>query len=319
MSRDIEVALIDRDEQQPRKHFDETQIAELAQSIAASGLIQPIMVRPAGGRYVIVHGERRFRACVSLGWQQIPATVAEIDDETVMWWALIENIQRADLSPIEEAEAYQRALSSGITQAALGEKVGKSQSHIASKLRLLGLPPYIREGIAKGRITEGHAKQLLRLKGNSEALMTLYGVACDFSVAETKTIVDRAFAIIDLMAAIQAQNWGQADAILVTLPDAPQNNPLGREGLLRYAEAVTERFYTLLPEYRPKAGSWDGYEPTESNQLWLETFGAHYIIEQQRLPDDLTARWALQLRMASAIEPGGFPFVCNLLLGVPHE
>ena len=164
MSRDILLSLIDPDPSQPRKTFDEGALDELAQSMAANGLAVAVLVRPAGDRYLLVHGERRWRAAGRLGWQTIPAEVRDLDPEQARWLALVENIQRADLSPIDEARAYQAALSEGLTQTALGQKVGKSQSYIAQKLRLLGLPEPLQFYLDRLAISEGHARQLLRLR-----------------------------------------------------------------------------------------------------------------------------------------------------------
>jgi len=168
MSRDILLSLIDADPEQPRKHFDTTQLDELAQSMAANGLAVPILLRPAGERYTIVHGERRYRAAQSLGWETIAADVRDVTPEDAPWLALIENVQRADLSPIEEARAYRARLDTGITQEALGKRIGKSQSHIATRLRYLKLEPEMQEALHTGVITEGHAKQLLRIEHSDQ-------------------------------------------------------------------------------------------------------------------------------------------------------
>lgn len=164
MSQDILVTLIDPDPDQPRRHFDMAAIDELAQSIASDGLASPILVRPVGERYVIVYGERRWRAVRSLGWATIPADVREMTPAEAHWLALAENIQRADLTPTEEAEAYQRILADGTTQTELAGRLGKTQSYIAQKLRLLTLPSAVRLYIAGGVLTEGHARQLLTLR-----------------------------------------------------------------------------------------------------------------------------------------------------------
>ena len=165
MSRDILVSLVDPDPGQLRKHFDEDRLDELAQSMAANGLAIPILVRPGqDGRYVIVHGERRWRAAGRLGWEAIPAEVRDLTVEQARWLALVENIQRADLSPIEEAQAYQAALSDGMTQTELGKRIGKSQSYIAQKVRLLTLPRDVQEAVDSRQLSEGHARQLLRLR-----------------------------------------------------------------------------------------------------------------------------------------------------------
>lgn len=165
MSRDILLSLIDTDPGQPRKHFDQAGLEELAQSMRANGLAVPILLRPVDERYIVVHGERRLRAARLLEWESIPADVRDMTLDEARWLALVENIQRADLSPIEEAEAYQAALSEGMTQTELGKRIGKTQSYIAQKLRLLKAPAPVRALIAKGALSEGHIRQLLRLEG----------------------------------------------------------------------------------------------------------------------------------------------------------
>jgi len=165
MTRDISIGLIDRDPGQPRQHFDEARLAELAQSMDAKGLVVPISVRPTGDRFTIIHGERRWRAAKRLGWPTIRAEVRSVSTDEARWLALIENVQRADLSPIEQARAFEGRLTEGLTQAELGERVGKSQSYIAQKLRLLRMPEPLRFFVDREAITEGHARQLLKLKG----------------------------------------------------------------------------------------------------------------------------------------------------------
>lgn len=164
MSHDILLSLIDPDPDQPRKNFDAAKLEELAKSMQANGLAVPILLRPNGERFIIVHGERRYRAASSLAWETIPADVREISPENARWLALVENVQRADLSPIEEAIEFKARLDEGITQTALGERIGKSQSYIAQKLRLLTLPAPIQFYLSKDAITEGHARQLLKLR-----------------------------------------------------------------------------------------------------------------------------------------------------------
>lgn len=163
MSRDILINLVTRDEAQPRQYFDQAALDELAQSIAANGLAVPILVRPAGERYIIVHGERRYRAVQSLGHATIAADVRDVSADEAQWLALVENVQRADLSPIEEARAYQARLAEGMTQEQLGQRIGKAQSYIATKLRFLRLPEAAQTALDQRRISEGHAKQLLRI------------------------------------------------------------------------------------------------------------------------------------------------------------
>jgi ParB/RepB/Spo0J family partition protein len=174
MSRDIPLRLIDPDPAQPRKHFDPASLDELGRSMAANGLAMPILLRPAGERYVIVHGERRWRAARALGWEAIPADVRDLDPDEARWLALAENVQRADLTPIEEARAYRARLAEDMTQEALGARIGKSQSYIAQKLRLLSLPAPALLYLERGALSEGHARQLLRLRGMYAGMTTTF-------------------------------------------------------------------------------------------------------------------------------------------------
>lgn len=168
MSRDILLADIDRDPEQPRTHFDEAALQELADSMNATGQAVPITVKPAGARYTIVQGERRWRAAQLLGWATIRAEVQDLDAATAMWRTLVENIQRADLTPIEEAVAYQKLVDAGHTQTEIARRIGKTQSYVAQKLRLLRLPAEVQQMLqpadaTAARLTEGHARQILRL------------------------------------------------------------------------------------------------------------------------------------------------------------
>ncbi len=200
MSRDILLSRIDRDETQPRQHFDADALAELAQSIGASGLAVPILVRPCGERFVIVHGERRYRAVSQLGWETIPADVRDLSVEEAGWLTLIENIQRADLSPIEEARAYQARLSEGMTQEQLGRRIGKSQSHIATKLRFLKLPLEVQTALDQHQISEGHAKQLLRLDEHKGMLAMLDDILREHhSVHSVATVIDHHEKLLDAL------------------------------------------------------------------------------------------------------------------------
>ena len=147
---------------QPRRHFDEAALEELAESIQARGLIQPIVVRPHGHRYQIVAGERRWRAAQKARLHEVPVIVREFDDSETLEVAILENIQRQDLNPIEEAEAYKRLMAEyGHTQEAIGKLVHKSRSHIANLLRLLELPDGVRAMVVTGQLSMGHARALI--------------------------------------------------------------------------------------------------------------------------------------------------------------
>ena len=161
----IAIADIDPGRYQPRRHFDADELKALADSIREQGVLQPILLRPQAdtpGRYELVAGERRWQAAQRAGLHEIPALVRELDDSTTLEVALVENIQRQDLSPLEEAAAYQRLIDEfGHTQEALAQVVGKSRSHVANTLRLLGLPDAVKTMVDRGDLSAGHARALL--------------------------------------------------------------------------------------------------------------------------------------------------------------
>ncbi len=159
--RTVDVGRIRPNPAQPRKHFDEQAMAELAESIAERGLLQPILLRPVGDGYEIVAGERRWRAAQKARLHQIPAIVRELDDEATAEIALIENIQREDLNPIEEAEGYRELIGRyGHTQEVIAKLVGKSRSHVTNLLRLLDMPQSVRQMLMRGDISMGHARAI---------------------------------------------------------------------------------------------------------------------------------------------------------------
>ena len=159
---------------QPRRSFDEGKLKELAASVKEQGVLQPILVRPEAGkhgRYEIVAGERRWRAAKLAGLEKIPAIVKPLDDGVSLEVALNENIQRAELNPLEEAASFRELMDKyGYTQAGLAERLGKSRVYVANTLRLLGLPERIREMIGAGRISAGHGKALLMLESEADRL-----------------------------------------------------------------------------------------------------------------------------------------------------
>jgi len=160
--RTVSVSEIEPHPEQPRRHFDEDALEELARSIEARGLIQPIVVRPWQGGYQIVAGERRWRAAQRARLHQVPVIVRDFDEAETLELALVENIQREDLNAIEEAEAYRKLIDRfGHSQEALGRIVHKSRSHIANLLRLLDLPASVRSMVADGRLSMGHARALI--------------------------------------------------------------------------------------------------------------------------------------------------------------
>jgi ParB family transcriptional regulator, chromosome partitioning protein len=160
----LPIESIQRNPDQPRKRFDDKKLEELAASIREHGVVEPILVRRDGAKYRIVAGERRWRAAQRAGLQEIPAIVREASDREAFELALIENIQRADLNAIEEAEAYQALVDEhGLTQEALAGRVGKERSSVANALRLLKLPTEVRDSVRGGALDMGHARALLGL------------------------------------------------------------------------------------------------------------------------------------------------------------
>lgn len=169
----IPIAQISRNPFQPRQEFGAEQLTELRHSIDANGLLQPITVRrnEKKGGFELIAGERRLRAATELGWKEIPAIIKEIDDRTILTLALVENLQRSDLNPIEEGEGYQQLIRDfGLTQQQVAERVGKDRTTIANMLRVLQLPDLVRKMLRSGELTLGHAKPLLSLDGEEKII-----------------------------------------------------------------------------------------------------------------------------------------------------
>ena len=188
----LRISLVDPKRDQPRKYFDKEALEQLASSIAENGLLQPILVREYGeGRYQIIAGERRFRASKLAGLTEIPAIILEKDDKKTAQIALIENIQREDLNPIEEAMAYKSlAEEYDMTQEELSQKVGKSRSAIANTLRLLDLPDEVLTLVASKELSAGHARTLLGAKDrDSMILLAQKAIEEDLSVRVLEDLV----------------------------------------------------------------------------------------------------------------------------------
>ena len=166
-TRSVPVASVHPNPFQPRREFREEELADLAASIRENGLLQPIVVRPAGNRqgadrWELVAGERRWRAVTRLGWSDVPAMVRAVDDRTLLVLALVENLQRSELSALEEAEGFQQLMDEfGLSQQEVGDAVGRDRSTVANTLRLLQLPASIRRLVEEGSLTPGHARALL--------------------------------------------------------------------------------------------------------------------------------------------------------------
>ncbi|MDX2234791.1 MAG: ParB/RepB/Spo0J family partition protein [Hyphomonadaceae bacterium] len=194
VARMIPIDLIQRNPNQPRKRFDESDLSELADSIRARGVLQPILVRPAPGapdRIEIVAGEPRWRASQREGLHQIPAVVQDFDEVEVLEIGIIENVQRADLNPLEEAQGYQALIERfGRTQQEIAEVVGKSRPHIANMLRLLGLPNEIQDMVRDGRLTAGHARAILAAPNPVE--LARMAIAQALNVREVERLASQA-------------------------------------------------------------------------------------------------------------------------------
>lgn len=166
----IKISDIEPNREQPRKDFNEAALAELADSISQHGILQPLLLRPIlGGGYQIVAGERRWRAARMAGLSEVPAIIREMSDSEVMELALIENLQREDLNPLEEAQGYRSLMDTfGFTQDEVSKTVGKSRPAIANALRLLNLPPKIQKMVNDGELSAGHARTLLSFENKDE-------------------------------------------------------------------------------------------------------------------------------------------------------
>lgn len=192
--KELRVGDIKPNPRQPRQSLDEEKIAELAQSIKEHGVVQPIIVRPvAGGKYEIVAGERRWRACCLLNMEYIPAVVRECGDLEASAISLIENVQREDLNPIEEAKAFRQLVEGfGLTQEEVSRVVGKSRAYVANAVRLLGLPPEVQDFLAEGKLSAGHGRALLTLDDAGRQIAAAReAIARGLTVRETEELVRR--------------------------------------------------------------------------------------------------------------------------------
>jgi ParB family chromosome partitioning protein len=191
--RSIDLDRIRPNPKQPRKDISQQGLEELAESIRRDGLLQPVVVRPSGDGFELIAGERRWRAAQAAGLLKVPALVREVDDERMLEYALIENIQREELDAIEEATAYQALMEDlGVTQDEVAQRVGKSRATIANGLRLLVLPPKVREMIRAGTISAGHAKALASLSSPAAQVKLAERIASEgLSVRQTERWVAR--------------------------------------------------------------------------------------------------------------------------------
>jgi ParB family chromosome partitioning protein len=236
--RTLDIESIHPSARQPRKHFDDGRLDELAESIRSQGIIQPLVVRMrAGGGFELVAGERRWRAAQRAGLHQVPAVVREVAESQAFEMALVENLQREDLNPIEEAEGYQRLVAEfGYSQESLSARVGKDRSTVANALRLLKLPPAVRAMVIEGRLNMGHARALLGLESDP-AIERLARQAASrgLSVRQVEALVKR-----------ERENGNRP------APSPTTASPAARDLVHRLEQALATR--VKLVETSPKSG-----------------------------------------------------------------
>lgn len=225
--RTIDIENIHPSSKQPRRHFDDTRLDELAESIRSQGIIQPLVVRArAGGGFELIAGERRWRAAQRAGLHQVPAIVRDVAEAQVFEMALVENLQREDLNPIEEAEGYQHLVAEfGYTQESLAARVGKERSTVANALRLLKLPPIVRGMVIDGRLSMGHARALLGLE--------------DDAVIErlARQTASRALSVRQVEAIVRREREGAPPPA----PPAPTESPAARDLVQRLQRALSAK------------------------------------------------------------------------------
>jgi ParB family chromosome partitioning protein len=244
--REIELDLIAPGRHQPRRHFDEPALAALADSIRAQGVVQPIVVRGVGhGRYEIVAGERRWRAARIAGLKTIPAVVRQLPDRGAMAVALVENIQRADLNPLEEAEALRRLIDEcGLTHEQTAEAVGRSRAAVSNLLRLLELENEVQELVRSGQLSLGHAKVLLAVSGARQIALARQVVERELSVRATEQLLAHK-PVPKHSASRRHSALEQELSQRIGLPVRLRQNPSGR-GLLSIAFADKQGLERLL-------------------------------------------------------------------------
>ncbi len=238
---------------QPRTTIDPARLAELAASLRQSGMVQPILVRPHGASYQIVAGERRWRAAQQAGLASVPIVVREIPDERLLEIALVENIQRQELSPLEEAQAYQRLQDElRLTQEELAQRVGKERSTVANTLRLLRLPREVREFLGTGRLDAGHGRALLALEREDEQIaLARESAQKGLSVREVerRVALTRAPRGPSSVARVDPNTQAAEERLRAALGTRVQIARSGRGGQIRVAftnEAELNRIYDVL-------------------------------------------------------------------------
>jgi ParB family transcriptional regulator, chromosome partitioning protein len=255
---EVEIGLIDPSPYQPRTHFAETALAELAQSIKTNGIVQPLLVRRHASRYELVAGERRWRAAQLAGLRRLPVVVRDIPDDKVLELALIENIQRENLNPIEEANAYKSLLETvGLTQESLAERIGRDRSYITNYVRLLKLSEDLQELVQNGKLSAGHARTLLGIEDvASQRRLARRIIDKGLSVRETEVLVRQAASValtgrkrpgsVPLDANLRAAENRLRRRFSTQVRIVPKPNGAGRIELDYYDSGDLDRIYRLL-------------------------------------------------------------------------
>lgn len=214
--RTVPIEFIARSARNPRRHFDESELQDLAASIRQHGIVQPVVVRTVEpSRYEIIAGERRWRAAQLAGFTEIPVIIRDVDDRTALELAIVENVQRSDLNPLEEALGYEQLIAEhGYTQNDLGEIIGKSRSHVANSLRLLKLPDPVRDMLAQGSLSAGHARALVSTSDPSLL---------------AKTIVSKGLSVRDAERLAQNDIKGQTEPQRQSVPESKDSDTLALE------------------------------------------------------------------------------------------
>ncbi len=231
----LEIGRIDSNPYQPRQDFNEDELQSLGESLMTHGLLQPVAVRKVDDRYQIVAGERRYRAAMKVGWTDVPVQVTEADDRQMAEMALVENIQRKDLNPLEKAASFQRYLEHyGCTQEELASRLNMDRSTVANLIRLLELPEPVKDAVRQSKITQGHARALLPLGDEREQIEFCRRIQSDsLSVRNTETMVH--------------------DAIHAA--DTEPLNVIGRDGTSRTQRSPNEHIAALEQEFRLALGA----------------------------------------------------------------
>jgi ParB family transcriptional regulator, chromosome partitioning protein len=214
--RAVPIEFIARSARNPRRHFDESELQDLAASIRQHGIVQPVVVRTLeANRYEIIAGERRWRAAQLAGFTEIPVIIRDVDDRTALELAIVENVQRSDLNPLEEALGYEQLIAEhGYTQNDLGEIIGKSRSHVANSLRLLKLPDPVRDMLAQGSLSAGHARALVSTSDPSLL---------------AKAIVSKGLSVRDAERLAQNDIKGQTEPQRQSVPETKDSDTLALE------------------------------------------------------------------------------------------